>query len=262
MSDMNLEPRPPSQNRAEVNPSPSPAPAAPAANPEQEVEDEEPLIIRTRRRRPRNNPPSPTMSPLVENSEEEGRGEEMVLLFPRLVLDRIRVTPSRRVSEDPGPPEPVETPRSRESFEDFTRQMGGLDPLEGPSWLFNDNPGPSSRSSGAPRPTKSREERRQENSVKARVSGASRKLSLESNEEPEIESEPIEDEPRRRGGSRAAAKAARSALKEQPMNVKLRQGDPGAGSSVYDDFVPGTKRKSERKSSKSSGSKKKKSSEK
>ena len=276
------------------------------ADPEEVEEEEEPIVIRTRRRGPRPNPPrSPNMSALEENVEEEGR-EEMVLLFPRLVLDRIRLTPSRpssagsrRQSEEvrnssPGPSTSTvqpETPRSRESFDDFTRRIGVLDPMEGPSWLFNDDNvqgGSSQATSQQPdRAAKSREERRKENSVKARLSSASRKLSLENNEddddsdsdsseepstgeakeemndpEVEVKDEEEPEEPRRRGGSRAAAKAARSSLKEPAMNTKLRQGDP-VSKSVYDDFVPGTKRKSDRKSSKSSGkSKKKRSNEK
>ena len=75
---------------------------------------------------------------------------------------------------------------------------------------------------------------------------------------PEVEVEP-EVEPRRRGGARAAATAARSSLKEPTLGSKLRQGDR-ASNSVYDDFVPGTKRKSDRKSAKGTGVKKKKSS--
>ena len=62
----------------------------------------------------------------------------------------------------------------------------------------------------------------------------------------DAQSEPVEEEPsRRRGGSRAASQAARSNLKEQGLNTKLRQGDRNS-QSVYDDFVPGTKRKSEK----------------
>ena len=77
---------------------------------------------------------------------------------------------------------------------------------------------------------------------------------------PEVEAEPEpEVEPRRRGGARAAATAARSSLKEPTLGSKLRQGDR-ASNSVYDDFVPGTKRKSDRKSAKGTGVKKKKSS--
>ena len=88
------------------------------------------------------------MENIEEEEREEMEGEEMVLLFPRLVLERIRVTPSRQNSRRPSNSNPEETnrndnddsetPRSRESFEDFTRRLGGLDPLEGPSWLFND----------------------------------------------------------------------------------------------------------------------------
>ena len=60
----------------------------------------------------------------------------------------------------------------------------------------------------------------------------------------------VQEEPRRRG-SRAAAAAARSSLKEPTLNSKLRQGDPSS-TSVYDDFVPGTKRKSSSSEAKSS----------
>merc|ERR1712129_592747 len=74
----------------------------------------------------------------------------------------------------------------------------------------------------------------------------------------EVELEP-EVEPRRRVGARAAATAARSSLKEPTLSSKLRQGDR-ASISVYDDFVPGTKRKSDRKSAKGTVVKKKKSS--
>ena len=171
-------------------------------------------------------------------------------------------------------------------FSDFTRRIGGLDPMEGPSWLFAD-----AEINNGPRQTKSRDEKRKENSLKARLSSASRKLSIDpENEganrldeeaeeteteieaepdvevqpeievEPEVEVEPEpEVEPRRRGGARAAATAARSSLKEPTLGSKLRQGDR-ASNSVYDDFVPGTKRKSDRKSAKGTGVKKKKSS--
>ena len=158
--------------------------------------------------------------------------------------------------------------------------MGSLDPMEGPSWLFSDND-----INNGPKQTKSRDEKRKENSLKARLSSASRKLSIEpENEEtevtlpsqletdvevqseteiqpePEVQTEPEvqseSEEPRRRGGSRAAAQAARNSLKEPTLGSKLRQGDP-VGNSVYNDFVPGTKRKSDRKSSKGSSKKKK-----
>ena len=158
--------------------------------------------------------------------------------------------------------------------------MGSLDPMEGPSWLFSDND-----INNGPKQTKSRDEKRKENSLKVRLSSASRKLSIEpENEEtevtlpsqpetevevqseteiqpePEVQTEPEvqseSEEPRRRGGSRAAAQAARNSLKEPTLGSKLRQGDP-VGNSVYNDFVPGTKRKSDRKSSKGSSKKKK-----
>ena len=164
--------------------------------------------------------------------------------------------------------------------------MGSLDPMEGPSWLFSDND-----INNGPKQTKSRDEKRKENSLKARLSSASRKLSIEPENdetegallsqpetevevqseteiqpepevqpeaevqtEPEVQAE--SEEPRRRGGSRAAAQAARNSLKEPTLGSKLRQGDP-VGNSVYNDFVPGTKRKSDRKSSKGSSKKKK-----
>ena len=152
--------------------------------------------------------------------------------------------------------------------------------MEGPSWLFAD-----AEINNGPRQTKSRDEKRKENSLKARLSSASRKLSIDPENEganrldeeaeeteteieaepdvevqPEVEVEPEpEVEPRRRGGARAAATAARSSLKEPTLGSKLRQGDR-ASNSVYDDFVPGTKRKSDRKSAKGTGVKKKKSS--
>jgi len=257
--------------------------------------------------------PPPEQGSLEENVQAEAEEEEeeveveqgeTVLLFPRLVLERIRLTPStrpssRRQSEDSSnrAPSPVQgsstipqqapdTPRSRESFEDFTRRIGGLDPMEGPSWLFSD-----AEINNGPRQTKSRDEKRKENSLKARLSSASRKLSIDPENEganrldeeaeetenedeaepdvevqpeievaPEVEVEPEpEVEPRRRGGARAAATAARSSLKEPTLGSKLRQGDR-ASNSVYDDFVPGTKRKSDRKSAKGTGVKKKKSS--
>merc|ERR1712166_1068425 len=255
-------------------------------------EDEEPsIVIRRRRRRPMRQPPNVShLGSLEENPQEEAEEEEeeeeveieqgeTVLLFPRLVLERIRLTPttrpsSRRQSEDSSnrAPSPVQgsstipqqapdTPRSRESFEDFTRRSF-LDPMEGPSWLFSD-----ADINNGPRQTKSRDEKRKENSLKARLSSASRKLSIdpenegasrldeeeeeaEETETTEVEAEPEpEVEPRRRGGARAAATAARSSLKEPTLGSKLRQGDR-ASNSVYDDFVPGTKRKSDRKSSK------------
>ena len=262
----------------------------------EEAEEDVEVIQLSRRRRNRPNIPPPPMGTLEENQEEEeietGR-EEMVLLLPRVVLDRIRVTPSRQSSRrtstttptptltnnDLQPPPPPaaqntnsETPRARESFDDFTRRLGAIDPMEGPSWMFEDlqNPGPST-SRGSIKP---REEKRQETSLKARLSSASRRLSMEENDEEDDEEDqsqqppkskvrktsetsetaetqdtqenPNAEEPRRRGG-RAAAQAARSSLKEQPINTKLRQGDPSS-SSVYGDFVPGTKRKSDRNS--------------
>ena len=180
-------------------------------------------------------------------------------------------------------PLPTETPRSRESFEDFTRRLGGLDPMEGPSWLFSDDsPSSNSRQSQS---TKPRDEKRQENSLKARLSSASRKISLDEDSNETENNEP----PRPKKGKssvdketknvtqsenknttaeensaeisrprRGAAQAARSSLKEQPINTKLRQGDP-ASKSVYDDFVPGSKRQSDRKSGKSAKNKRKKS---
>ena len=166
--------------------------------------------------------------------------------------------------------------------------MGGLDPMEGPSWLFSDN-----EINNGPKQTKSRDEKRKENSLKPKHSSSSKRLSLEPESETErlneteeaqpeaTRNEPevsgpsvpetdddtvseVDEEPRRRGGSRAAAKAARGALKEPTLGSKLRQGDPSSNS-VYDNFVPGTKRKSDqkssRKSSKGSGVKRKKSSD-
>ena len=59
-------------------------------------------------------------------------------------------------------------------FSDFTRRIGGLDPMEGPSWLFSD-----AEINNGPRQTKSRDEKRKENSLKARLSSASRKLSID-----------------------------------------------------------------------------------
>ena len=292
-------------------------------NDDNDDDEEDPIIIRTRRRRPENRPqpvsegedeaeasiiirtrrprppPQPNPSNLDNISEEEGhvasaddndddedeqdRNHETVLLFPRLVLERIRLTPSRASSSatsrrQSGESPTVissspETPRARESFDDFIGGLGGLDPMEGPSWLFSDdNATPAKSKKTKQRQTKSREEKRQENTLKARLSSASRKLSLEG-EEPSaiLPVETVADEPSSssssdiapaegRRGSRAAAKAARSALKEQPMNTKLRQGDPNS-KSVYDDFVPGTKRKSDNKKLVKS-TKKKKSNEK
>ena len=63
---------------------------------------------------------------------------------------------------------------------DFSRRMGGLDPMEGPSWLFSDND-----VNNGPKHTKSRDEKRKENSLKARLSSASRKLSIEPENEEE-----------------------------------------------------------------------------
>ena len=310
-------------------PAPDVEPAAPEAIPPEQDDnvdttneadmDEPPILIRTRRRqRPMRHPPNIAhLGPLNENVEEEEVEEEeveqgeTVLLFPRLVLERIRLTPtrsssisSRRASageevtdrtlsptprtSTASPQQEPDTPRSRESFGDFSRRMGGLDPMEGPSWLFSDND-----VNNGPKHTKSRDEKRKENSLKARLSSASRKLSIEPEneeenrleeelplplpsqpelrqDEPEVQpgtlaqSEPEvqreSEEPRRRGGSRAAAQAARSSLKEPTLGSKLRQGDP-VSNSVYNDFVPNTKRKSDRKSSKGSSSKKKKSSD-
>ena len=65
---------------------------------------------------------------------------------------------------------------------DFSRRMGSLDPMEGPSWLFSDYD-----VNNGPKHTKSRDEKRKENSLKARLSSASRKLSIEpENEETEV----------------------------------------------------------------------------
>ena len=235
--------------------------------PEVTEEEEEPLMIHTRRRPPTRPNPS-GLDTLEENTDEE-RNEEYILLYPRVILDRIRVTPSRpssaasRRQSSTVNLEESETPRSRESFDDFARTLSGIDPMEGPSWLFEEE-------SSAQTTTKTRDEKRKENSLKARFSSASRRLSVETEEEQPSEvvpSEqeqppepplqpppPAEEEPRRRG-SRAAAAAARSSLKEPTLNSKLRQGDPSS-TSVYEDFVPGTKRKSssEPKSSKSAKS--------
>merc|ERR1712172_138876 len=77
-------------------------------------EDEEPsIVIRRRRRRPMRQPPNMShLGSLEENVQAEAEEEEVeveqgetVLLFPRLVLERIRLTPStrpssRRQSED------------------------------------------------------------------------------------------------------------------------------------------------------------------
>jgi hypothetical protein len=60
--------------------------------------EEAPIVIRSRRRRRRVDQASNNrMEALEENVEEESR-EETVLLFPRLVLDRITLTPTRQLS--------------------------------------------------------------------------------------------------------------------------------------------------------------------
>lgn len=143
--------------------------------------------------------------------------------------------------------------------------------MEGPSWLFDDDEDDVAGrgQSEVLRRAKSRSEKRQEHALKARLSSASKRLTLEphvddseSEPEPQVEIQrpheeplvehahvdqpPPEEEPPRRG-RRAAAAAASKSLKEQPINTKLRQGDPGS-QSVYENFVPGTKRKSDRKS--------------
>ena len=113
-----------------------------------------------------------------------------------------------------------------ELLSDFTRSLL-TDPMEGPSWLFSDN----ERNNGQ-RQIKSRDEKRKEHSIKARLSSASKKLSLEPETVPEgeeetevlrpettadVQQEPEVEEPRRRGGARAAAQAARGSLKEPTL---------------------------------------------
>ncbi len=43
-------------------------------------------------------------------------------------------------ADDPNDTTTGSTPRTRESFDDFTRRMCGINPMEGPSWLFEDEP--------------------------------------------------------------------------------------------------------------------------
>lgn len=64
-------------------------------------EEEATIVVRSRRRRsvaPRQRlEPVPNLANIVEEPDEESNdGEEMVLLVPRVVLERITVTPSRR----------------------------------------------------------------------------------------------------------------------------------------------------------------------
>jgi hypothetical protein len=70
---------------------------------------------------------------------------------------------------------PAETPRSRESFDDFTRRLGGIDAMEGPSWLYSSET--TAERVAKPR-DHSRREKAQANTLKARLSGASKRLSM------------------------------------------------------------------------------------
>ena len=67
-------------------------------------------------------------------------------MFPDFInfSEPFRVTPSRPSSsasrrQSSAVLEESETPRARESFDDFARTLSGIDPMEGPSWMFEDD---------------------------------------------------------------------------------------------------------------------------
>ena len=95
----------------------------------------------------------------------------------------------------------------RESNEEFIERVMAVDPMEGPSWLFDDN---GKKRRAPPKPAKVKE--------KSDESGDTRR------------------------SRRRAAAAAVGSLKEPSTGKKLRQGDP-TSSSIYPDYVPQTKPK-------------------
>ena len=128
----------------------------------------------------------------------------------------------------------------------------------GPSWLYDDN----NKKRRAPPKSKKTKTNSSEKSSQ-NVSEETRTTAIQTSNSSEKSSRPVSDEPQtisiqasdsssselparpsdedesRRGRRRAAA-AALGSLKEPSANKKLRQGDQNS-SSIYTDFVPGTK---------------------
>jgi len=176
---------------------------------------------------------TPTRRPSkkVSFAQAMSPAKETVLLLPRLVLERVTTT---------------ETPRARESNEEFFRRLSGIDAMEGPSWLFNESAAGSGRHSdhrqSGQRQSVQRQSDQRQSDQRQSANGTSELRESDAGS--------------RKRSSRAAASAA--SYKEPSLNKKMRQGDPNSAS-VYKDYVPQTKAKK-----KSSGGKeiqKKKSSE-
>ena len=102
--------------------------------------------------RPRLTPTRPSKKK-VSFAASSPVAKETVLLLPRLVLERVTTT---------------ETPRARESNEDFFRRLSGIDAMEGPSWLFNESPSSSAGRPSDQRPS-GRKERKSDQGFKESV---------------------------------------------------------------------------------------------
>ena len=172
--------------------------------------------------------------------------KETVLLLPRLVLERVTTT---------------ETPRARESNEEFFRRLSGIDAMEGPSWLFNESPAAARHSDPRQSDQRKKSDQRQSDQRQSdqrqsdprqsdqRQSDQRESVASASNETSELGES---DAGSRKRSSRRAGSAA--SYKEPSLNKKMRQGDPNSAS-VYKDYVPQTKAK--KKSSGGSGRSKK-----
>ena len=161
------------------------------------------------------------MDEINRYQEEQRQRRETVLLVPRLVLERVTTT---------------ESPRARESNEEFFRRLSNMDAMEGPSWLFSEAGRQSSeprQSSGAASSRQSREQRQPSElgpSAAAAAGGGRRTSDL---------GESDAGSGRKRSSRAAAASAS---YKEPSLNKKMRQGDPNS-ESVYKDYIPKTKAK-------------------
>ena len=177
--------------------------------------------------------------------------KETVLLLPRLVLERVTTT---------------ETPRARESNEEFFRRLSGIDAMEGPSWLFNESPAAARHSDQRQSDQRQSDQRKKSDQRQSdqrqsdqrqsdprqsdqRQSDQRESVASASNETSELGES---DAGSRKRSSRRAGSAA--SYKEPSLNKKMRQGDPNSAS-VYKDYVPQTKAK--KKSSGGSGRSKK-----
>jgi len=191
---------------------------------------------------------------------------------------------NNRVSLEPPPSRP-DTPRqtpggTQESRDEFLERVMSLDPMEGPSWLYDDNdkkrrgkpkapksvPATSKKTNGSSddsgdgtstrvtrrsgggsgvvqvdQPIQNCDDQTQNdqssNSGVAPDSQASSSTATVAEAAEASSSRPSDENA---GRSRRRAAAAVGSLKEASANKKLRQGDP-TSSSIYSDFVPGTK---------------------